>query len=315
MSTISWKDRNVLVTGGEGFLGSRLIETLLARGARITCIDLVSQPQRLMRILNQIEYLCGDIADRSWIKESSRPFDYIFHLAAFAFPAAAQKQPERAYRSNVLGTANILEIAKKGSVKKFVFMSAGALYTNIPKYLPIDEKHPIDPYQGVYASTKRIGELLCEDFHKVYTLPCIYFRLFNTYGPRQSEEYLVPSFIKQAQDGKDLEVLNGAIKRDFNYLDDIVEALISGAESDYLGGPINLGTGEEHSILEIAQKIASFFGVKVSDLNREVFGPKRAVCNNELAKKVLGWQPRYSLAQGIETTVKAYSQERGEGIG
>jgi nucleoside-diphosphate-sugar epimerase len=306
MISNEWKDKSVLVTGGEGFLGSRLIEVLLTKGARITCLDLVEAPLRLKEIMSQIDYFSGDIADWKWVSEKCKPYEFVFHLAAFAFPAAAQKQPELAYRSNVLGTANLLEIARKGSAKKFIFMSAGALYTNIPKYLPIDEKHPIDPYQGVYASTKRIGELLCEDFQKVYGLPCIYFRLFNTYGPRQSEEYLVPSFIKQARAGKDLEVLNGEIKRDFNYLDDIIDALIRGAESDYRGGPVNLGTGVEHSILEIAEKIADHFGVKVSDLNQEVFGPKRAVCDSALAKKVLGWQSQITLDEGIKRTVRSF---------
>jgi len=306
MMNNEWKDKSVLVTGGGGFLGSRLTEVLLSKGARITCLDVVEAPLRLKEIKRQIDYLSGDIADWRWVSERCKPFDFVFHLAAFAFPAEAQKKPELAYRNNVMGTAHMLEIARRASVKKFIFMSAGALYTNIPKYLPIDEKHPIDPYQGVYAWTKRIGEMMCEEFQKVYELPCICFRLFNTYGPRQSEEYLVPSLIKRARAGKNLEVLNGDIKRDFSYLDDIIDALVRGAESDYRGGPVNLGTGIEHSIQEIAEKIAAFFSVKVSNLNRQVFGPKRAVCNITLAKEVLGWQPQITLDEGIKRTVQSF---------
>jgi nucleoside-diphosphate-sugar epimerase len=261
---------------------------------------------RLQSVRGEIDYLKADITNWSWVSEKYKPFDSIFHLAAFAMPAAAQKQPELAFRQNVMGTANMLEIARRCSLRKFIFLSAGALYTNIPKYLPIDEKHPIDPCQSVYATTKRIGELLCEDFQKNYGVSYIYFRLFNTYGPRQSEEYLIPSFIKQARAGKDLVVLNEKVKRDFSYVDDIADALIKGAESEYQGGPINLGTGIEHSIGEVARKIANLFGVKVSNLDQEVFGAKRQVCDNTRAKRILGWQPSYSLDEGIEMTVRSF---------
>lgn len=306
MNHREWKDKLVLVTGGAGFLGSRLVEVLVSKGAKVTCLDFVETPERLQNVRSEIDYLKADIASWSWVSERDKQFDLIFHLAALAMPATAQKQPELAFRQNVMGTVNMLEIARRCSARKFVFLSAAALYTNVPRYIPIDEKHPIDPSQSVYATTKRIGELMCEDFQKNYGVPYIYFRLFNTYGPRQSEEYLIPSFIKQAHAGKDLVVLNERIKRDFSYVDDIVDALIKGAESEYQGGPINLGTGIEHSIGEIARKIATKLGVKVSSLDKEVFGPTRQICDNTLAKRILGWQPSYSLDEGIEMTIRSF---------
>ncbi len=306
MNHKEWKDKPVLVTGGAGFLGSRLVEVLVSMGAKVTCLDYIETPTRLQDVRGEIDYLKSDIANWAPDFEKYKQFDSIFHLAAFAMPSAAQKQPELAFRQNVMGTLNMLEIARRYSTQKFIFLSAGALYTNIPKYLPIDEKHPIDPSQSVYATTKRIGELICEDFKKNYGVPYIYFRLFNTYGPRQSEDYLIPSFIKQARAGKDLIVLNEKVKRDFSYVDDIVNALIKGAESEYQGGPINLGTGIEHSIGDVARKIATLFGVNVSSLDQEVFGPTRQVCDNGLAKRILGWQPTYSLDEGIEMTVSSF---------
>lgn len=307
MAIENWQGTPVLVTGAAGFLGARLTEVLLSRGAKVTGWDCVESPARLRDVSGQIEYAKIDIADTEGVLKKSQPFQAIFHLAAFAMPAQAQKQPDLAYRQNVLGTVNMLNLARQCAVKKFVFLSAGALYTNIPKYLPIDEKHPIDPQQSIYAATKRMGELLCEDFQKIYNVPCIYFRLFNTYGPRQSEEYLIPSFIKQAGSGQDLSVWDESIKRDFTYVDDTVDALIRGGQSSHQGGPINIGSGVENTIGDVARKIASFFNVKVTNLNKEVFGPKRQLCGNTLAKTVLGWQPKYSLEQGLELTVRAVS--------
>jgi UDP-glucose 4-epimerase len=262
----------------------------------------------LKNVTHDINYLKADIAEWREAGSEEQQFEIIFHLAAFSAPSAAQEQPELAYRQNVMGTARMLEVARRCSAKKFIFTSAAALYTNIPKYLPIDEKHPIDPSQGIYAATKRLGELLCEDCWKNYGVPYVYFRLFNTYGPRQAPEYLVPSFIKQAYSTGRLTVLDEKIKRDFIYVGDVVDALIKGAEAEYCGGPINLGTGTEHSIGEVAAKIGSLLGAQVHHLNRDVFGPTRHVCNNTLAKQVLNWAPTHTLDEGLEITLRLFRE-------
>lgn len=308
MSQNELKGKLVLVTGGAGFLGSHLIESLVARGAKIWVLDCLEEPSRLKGVRDRIHYVKTDVTN--WVSEGKESFEFIFHLAAFAFPHAVQGKPELAFRQNVMATVNMLEMARKFSVKKFIFTSAGALYTGMPKYLPIDEAHPIDPSQSVYATTKRIGELLCDDFRKNYGVPSLYFRLFNTYGPRQSGEYLVPSFFGQAFSKGTLTIQNDQIKRDFTYVGDIVEALIRGAESEYSGGPINLGSGREHSIGEVARKIASLMKVeKVECLNQEVFGPKRHVCNNTLARQILNWQPACSLDEGLQRTYESFKDE------
>lgn len=303
-----WRGKRVLVTGSAGFLGSHLVEVLVSSDARVVGLDCLANPGRLKDVIDRVEYLSIDIASRDWMEKIPKKFDFIFHLAAFAAPSAAQENPELAFRQNVNGTQNVLEFAMDSSVKKFVFMSAGALYTNVPKYLPIDEKHPISPMQGVYATTKRIGELICEDFGRNYGLPYVYFRLFNTYGPRQSPEYLIPSFILQARSGENLTVFNGEIRRDFSYVGDIVEALLRAASSEYRGGPVNLGTGIEHTIGEVAKKIADRMGVEVECLNRQVFGPARQLCDNRLAKTLFRWEPRCSLDEGLEITIRSFTE-------
>jgi nucleoside-diphosphate-sugar epimerase len=299
----------VLVTGGAGFLGSHLVEALVSKGATVYALDYVDNPDRLKDVTKDITYVQADITEWDGEAAGQRSFDVVFHLAGFSAPAAAQRQAARAFHLNVMGTANMLQIAQRCGARKFVFTSAAAIYTNVPKYLPIDEKHPIDPNQSVYATTKRVGELLCEEFHRNYGLPTLYFRLFNTFGTRQSTEYLVPSFIQQAHAEGRITVRNENVRRDFNYVDDVVDALLRGGESGYCGGPINIGTGVEHSVGEIARKIGSLMGVGVQPLNQEVFGPMRQLCDNGLAKRILDWRPVRSLDEGLEITVQWFLSE------
>ena len=309
MNHNGWTDKAVLVTGSAGFLGSHLVEALLCNGAKVLALDQIADPWRLAGVIQDITYREVDIGDVAWDLGGEPELDAIFHLAAFSIPTAAQKDPALAYRQNVLGTANALQFAKNCSTRKFIFTSAAALYNNIPKYLPMDEKHPIDPSQSVYATTKRIGELLCEEFHKNYGLPTLYVRLFNTFGPRQSAELLIPSFIQQAQREGKITVQNERVWRDFNFVADVVDALLKAAESDYCGGPVNIGTGVEHSIGEIGRSIGDFMGVEVECLTQDTFGPTRQVCDNSFAKRILDWQPAYSFQEGLQKTLQWFSKQ------
>ena len=308
VSPSDWKDKRVLVTGGAGFLGSHLVETLVSRGARVTVLDCLDGPPGLKGVNGKIQYLKADVT--VWTPGEDEKFDFIFHLAAFAFPRAAQENPDQAFRLNVTATVHMLEVARKISVKKFIFPSAGLLYTSPPQYLPIDEKHPIDPSAGVYATTKRIGELLCDDYRKNYGVPCLTFRLFNTYGPRQSADYLVASFFRQGLSKGSLTILNDRVRRDFTFVGDMVEALLKGAETDYTGGPINLGSGVEHSIGEVARKIADLLKIeKVECLNQKVFGAERHFSSNRLAREILNWQPSVSLEEGLRLTCESFKEQ------
>ena len=173
----------------------------------------------------------------------------------------------------------------------------------------MDEKHPIDPSQSVYVMTKRLGELLCEDFRATYDMPTLYFRLFNTFGDRQTTQLLIPSFIDEARRQGKISVRQPKVRRDFNYVDDVINALIKGAESDFCGGPINIGTGVELSVGEIAEKIGVNLEVDVEFLNQKTFGPVQQVCDNTLAKRVLDWEPNNSFDQGLELTLGWYAED------
>lgn len=303
-----WAGRRVLVTGGAGFIGSHLIESLAGRGARVDALDLVAQPVRLAGVASDIRYLCADLA--AWEPEGAQAYEYVFHLAGWSMLTGAQKAPEMVYRWNVMATANLLRLARAWPIQKLVFTSAGGLYTNTPKYLPIDERHPIDPAQGVYVTTKRLGELLCEEFHRQYGLPVLYVRLFNTYGPRQATDFLIPSLIHEGMTMGTVTVRSEQVKRDFTFVGDMVAALIAGAESSYCGGPVNLGTGAEHSLGEVARNIGVLLGVKVECLDQPAFGPMRQVCDRALAQRILGWQPTTTLPEGLALTVRSFTEGR-----
>lgn len=309
MSEGIWKDTPVLVTGGGGFLGSHLVDALVSRGTRVTVVDYAERPWRLRHLSGRITCINADLADPGWSAGIPYAFQRVFHLAAFSQLSAAEKHPEIAFRQNVLATANVLQLARQWSVKKFIFTSAGGLYTNVPKYLPIDEDHPIDPGQGIYVMTKRIGELLCDDFLRQCGVPSLYFRLFNTYGPRQSTDFLIPSLIKQGFESRKVTVRTQRVKRDFSFVKDVVEALIKGAESDYCGGPLNLGTGVDHSLMDLARKIAALLGAELECLNEPTFGPERQVCDSRLARRVLNWQPACTLDEGLQITIESFKRD------
>ena len=309
-----WTDQSVLVTGGAGFIGAHLVDALVSRGACVTVMDCVDRPGRLAHLEGRIHYVTADLADPRWGAESRDPFAYVFHLAAYSKLTAAQEEPEIAYRQNVIGTASLLQLARRWGVKKFVFTSAGGLYTNIPKYLPIDERHPIDPGQGVYVMTKRIGELLCDDFRLQFGLPTLYVRLFNTYGPGQSADFLIPTLIKQGLEAGKITIRNTRVKRDFTFVRDMVAALIKGAESDFCGGPLNLGTGVEHSLVALAEQIAALVGAEVECLNQPTFGPERQLCDSRLAQQTLGWRPATTFEDGVRMTVDTFRLDRAVAV-
>lgn len=306
MRNEDWRGKRVCITGGAGFIGSHLTESLLALGADVACVDLNPEPRRLRAVADRVEYHCADIVTWNGVLPSGKKPEVIFHLAALAQPIRAEKEPEAAYRHNVMGTANMLAVARRISARRFIFISGGAVYTNIPAYLPMDEKHPIDPGQNVYAMTKRLGELLCEEASRVYGLSCAFIRLFNTYGPRQDPEYVIPSFIHQARREGAITVFNGGIVRDFNYVEDVVSALIRLAASEFKGGPVNIGTGKGTPMGTMARTIAEALKAGMTDLNRETFGPKKQICDNTLAKNLLQWDPVHSVESGLQKTIRAY---------
>lgn len=309
---MNWKEKSVIITGGAGFIGSHLAEHLVKLGANVTVVDLFSKTgaRNLDNFKNKIKMVECDVSNADDLKNLNGSIDFLFHLAALAYPKACEEDPELAFKINVQGTFNILNFALKNGTKKIVFPSSAQLYGKYPKYLPVDEKHPVDVSESVYNLTKRMGEELCNLFYEKHGLPVIYFRLFNSFGPRQAPEYFIPTVLLQAIKNSRVELWNDKPTRDFMFVEDTVKALIKGAEVSYCGGPINIGSGREVNIGDIARQISSSFNAELKFLNREVWGAMKMCCDNSKAQKILNWKPEIVFEEGLNRTIEWYKENK-----
>ncbi|MEM5855236.1 MAG: NAD-dependent epimerase/dehydratase family protein [Candidatus Aenigmatarchaeota archaeon] len=295
----------ILVTGGAGFIGSHLVEKLVELGHDVTVIDNFSSgfEKNLSQVRNGIKLFNIDIVSNH-VCQYVKDRDVIFHLAAISDPRLCDEYVKETFKSNVDGTFNVLFSSLKNGVKKVIFISSAHLYGE-PQYLPVDENHPINVY-NYYTLSKRIGEILCDFFIRKFNLNVIYFRLFNAFGPRQRPNFFIPSIIIQALKNKKIEIWSDKPTRDFIFIDDVVEALIKAIDSDFVGGPINLGYGKELCVGDIARLVSSQLNVELCVLNREVTGPLRMLCNNNKAKRILNWKPKIEFEEGLRRTVEWY---------
>ena len=295
----------ILITGGAGFIGSHLVSKLVKLGHDVTVIDNLSSgfKKNLEDVEDKIKVVELDVCSEK-IADYSKGQDVIFHLAAIPDPQSCDEHIKETFKSNVEGTFNVLFSAAKNGVKKLIFMSTAHLYGE-PKYLPIDESHPTSIY-NYYTFSKKLGEDICEFFIKRYKLNIIYFRLFNTYGPRQRPNFFIPTIILHALKNKRIEIWSDKPTRDFIFIDDTVEALVKALDADFVGGPINLGYGCEIRVGEIARLVASELASELVVLNKEVSGPMRLFCNNNKAKEILNWKPKIDFKKGLKITVKWY---------
>jgi len=299
-----WKNKTCIVSGGAGFIGSHLVSELLNKGSKVIIID---TDDSNFKNNDRLKIIKADVNDIDKLKIDT-PIDYIFHLAALAFPKSCNENPAQAYNSNVVGTFRMLSFALSKKVKKFIFTSTAQLYGRYPKYLPVDEKHPIEYLNNFYSLTKKQGEDLCVSFYERNGLPIIFFRLFNTFGPNQKEEYLIPTIIKQALTMRTIELWNEKPTRDFTYVTDTVNALIKGAESGFCGGPVNIGSGNETNIGQIARHIASVLNADLKFMNKEVIGSMRLCCDFTYANRLLDWQPNVDFKDGLNRTINYYKR-------
>lgn len=302
-----WKEKNVLITGGAGFVGSHLAEALLERGANITILDnfAITLDNNIAHLRERVRLIDHDVTGGGL---KFQRYDCIYHLAALAAPNQCEKYPTDAFRVNVQGTFNIFKSAVASGVGKVVFPSSALIYGTNPKYIPIDEKHPISATENVYCITKKLGEDLCRSFEEEHSLPITVLRLFNTFGPRQTPDYLIPTIIRQAMDNGVVELWSDKPTRDFNFVHNTISALIAVGESDLGGDIYNVGSGEEISIREIAETISSEFDAKLNFLNKEVIGSIHLRCDNSRMKEVFGWRPSVSFREGLARTIKWYKE-------
>lgn len=309
------KTRKVLVTGAAGFIGSHLVEQLIARGAQVRAF--VRYNSRSDRgwidtfpeaTISKLEIIAGDIKDADAVRNAVKDCDVVFHLAALIGIPYSYVHPRNYVETNIIGTTNVLTAALDHGVKRVVHISTSEVY-GTAQYVPIDEKHP-KVGQSPYSASKISADMLAESFHRSFNLPVVIIRPFNTYGPRQSQRAVIPTIIAQLLAKKELSIGATAPTRDFTYVTDTAAGMIRGAESDQaVGLTINLGVGQEISIGELAAQIATQMNIKfqikhdASRLRPEHSEVERLLSNNGLAQSVLNWRPEIDLETGLARTI------------
>jgi len=311
---MDWSNKNVVIAGAAGFLGSHLADILVGAGANVIAVDLISQfgSANINHLKDRIKIIDADVSNEKELDKIEGDIDYVFHLAAYAVPTLCDKNPDIAFRTNVQGTFNMLRFAVRKDVQKFVFPSSALLYGRYPQYLPIDEKHPIEFSNNIYNATKKIDEDLCLLFHEKHNLPVVFFRLFNAFGPRQAADYFIPTVIAQAMKTKTIELWSEKPTRDFTFVLDTANAFVRAAESKYVGGPINIGSGHEVKTGDIARQIAESFNAEIKFLNKEVTGSMRLQCDNTKAREILGWHPSIPFEEGLARTIQWFKENYKE---
>ena len=282
--------KRILVTGSSGFVGKNLVEELKRQDADVLTltyhdgrrIDIRDQ-QRVEGIINEIRNIDIDI---------------VYHLAAITSVPFSFENPGETYDVNVLGTLNILELCRSCNADKIVF--ASSYVYGQPQYMPIDEKHPLQP-TNPYARSKILGEELCRAYNTDFGLKCIILRPFNIYGVGQSKNFLIPSIIAQLRYGK-IELKDPEPKRDFIYISDIIEAYIKAGEFNGDFDVFNIGYGKSYSVKEIVDKIIYLYG---KDVKVKYSGERRkneimdTVADIKKAKEKLDWKPRVEIDNGL----------------
>jgi UDP-glucose 4-epimerase len=290
----------VFVTGGAGFIGSHLVDVLLEKRYEVIVLDNFStgRPHNLDHVKGKIELVECDISKPGQWQNLLKNKDYVFHLAALADIVPSIENPDGYYRSNVNGTFNVLEACRKHQVKKIVYSASSSCY-GIPDEYPTKETAEIRP-QYPYALTKYLGEQLVMHWCHVYDLPAVSLRFFNVYGHRSrtSGTYgaVFGVFLAQKLAGKPFTVVgDGTQTRDFTFVSDVVKAIIAAAESNVEGKIINIGSDHTYSVNQLVELL----GGEVVHIPKRPGEPDCTWADISKAKKLLNWQPKVSLEEGV----------------
>ena len=277
-------ENKILVTGSDGFIGSMLLKQLQQTGAEVKGIDLKSG---------------FDITDWGQFKDLEN-VNLVYHLAALMGIPFSFKHPRKVYEVNVIGTLNVLEFCRFNDIKKLIF--ASSYVYGQPQYLPIDERHPVNP-TNPYARSKVMGEELCRGYAEDYGIECLIIRPFNIYGPSQNENFLIPSILKQICENNKIELNDPEPRRDLLFVSDMVDAYIKAGEFKNSKFEIfNIGFGKSYSVNEIVEIVLQLIDKKIEV---KYTGERRqneimdTVANISKASKKLNWHPKIELQKGL----------------
>jgi NAD dependent epimerase/dehydratase len=317
-----WHAKRVLLTGAGGFIGSHLAEYLIRAGAHVKA--LVHYNSRndwgLLECLSEdmkacLDVLPGDLTDITFIRQAVKDCQLVFHLGALIAIPYSYRSPRHFLDTNVMGTLNVMQACHDERVSKVIHTSTSETYGSA-RYTPMDEAHPLQG-QSPYAASKIAADKVAESFYCSFELPVATIRPFNAFGPRQSARAVIPTIISQALAGETIRL--GALHpvRDFTFVEDTVNAFIKVAESaQSIGEVFNVGTGHGVSIGDVTETILKLCGGRKNIVvDPERYRPTHSevtalICDNTKAKTVLGWEPQYTLAQGLQRTIEYMAPHR-----
>lgn len=310
---MNWNNKKVLVTGAGGFIGSHLTEHLVKLGAKTKAFIHYNSMGRWgyldqSDLKNEIEVIAGDIRDKGSVFNAVKDADIVFHLAALIAIPYSYQAPASYIHTNIEGTMNVLQSALESKVERIIHTSTSEVY-GTAKYVPIDEGHPLQG-QSPYSATKIGADKMTEAFFNSFGLPVVTVRPFNTYGPRQSARAVIPTIITQCMKADIVKLGSLHPTRDLNFVLDTVKGFILAAESkNAIGQTINVGTGKEISIGDLAKKIGILIGKNIKiecedqRLRPEKSEVERLCALNKRALELLNWSPTHTLDEGLKLTI------------
>lgn len=307
-----------LITGADGFIGSHLTELLVREGYQVKALSQYNSFNYWgwledIDCLNDIEVLTGDIRDPHYCKHITKGVDVVFHLAALIAIPYSYVAPDSYVDTNVKGTLNICQAALENQVGRIIHTSTSEVY-GTARYVPIDEKHPLQA-QSPYSASKIGADAMAISFFNAFNLPLTIARPFNTYGPRQSARAVIPTIIAQIASGRDrIELGDVTPTRDFNYVADTCRGFLELARCDKaIGEVVNIGSNYEISIGDTLNLIRELmksdveFVLDEQRLRPEKSEVSRLWCDNTKIRNLTGFEPRFSISEGLQKTIEWFT--------
>jgi dTDP-glucose 4,6-dehydratase len=314
--------KKVLVTGAGGFIGSHLVEALVAAGATTTALvrynsnSLIGNLEFLDRQTRaEVAIAAGNIEDADFVYRIAKGHDIVLHLAALIAIPYSYEAPRSYVRANIEGTLNVLEAARRYDIARGVHTSTSEVYGTALR-APIDETHPLQG-QSPYSASKIAADKLAESYYRSFGTPVTTLRPFNTFGPRQSARAFIPTIISQALAGGPIRLGALTPQRDMTFVADTVAGFLAAADVPGIEGEtINLGTGETHTVGWFAERLLALIGADMpivqepQRLRPEGSEVLKLVSDNSLARLRLGWAPRVSLDDGLRRSIAFFRNHR-----
>lgn len=311
--------KTALITGADGFIGSHLTELLVREGFKVKALSQYNSFNYWgwledVDCISDIEVLNGDVRDPHYCKHITKNVDVVFHLAALIAIPYSYVAPDSYVDTNVKGTLNICQAALENGVERVIHTSTSEVY-GTAQYVPIDEKHPLQP-QSPYSASKIGADAMAMSFYNAFDLPLTIARPFNTYGPRQSARAVIPTIISQIASGKkQIKLGDVTPTRDFNYVADTCRGFLALARcEEAIGNTVNIGSNFEISVGDTLKLIRELMNSDVEFLTddqrirpgkSEVF---RLWCDNSRIRELTGFEPQYSIRDGLQATVEWFTR-------